>query len=50
MPDNTKKPDVPSKEEFEKMLKDLGPEKMSWFSEMAEPEGPHEVDAAGDII
>jgi hypothetical protein len=42
--------EIPSMEEFEQMLKEIGPEKMSWFSEMAAPDGPHEVDEAGDII
>jgi hypothetical protein len=41
---------IPSEEEFEKMLKDIGPEKMSWMSEMSAPQGPYEFDEEGDII
>jgi hypothetical protein len=46
MPDDN----VPSNEEFEKMLQEIGPEKMDWMSSMSAPEGPHEVDEEGDII
>jgi hypothetical protein len=41
---------IPSEEEFEKMLKDIGPEKMEWMSSMAGPDKPYEFDEDGQLI
>jgi hypothetical protein len=46
MPDDK----IPSEEEFQKMLEEIGPEKMSWMSSMAAPDEPYEFDEDGDLI